>query len=99
MAISHEWAHLYSRPDVYGLEFLHANFVRHRYPRHVHDFYVVGIIEAGRQTFSCGTLSLPDQTQDEVRRNLGVLIFSAFYVLVQLGQQLRKFALLVRMIL
>lgn len=47
-----EWAHLYSRPDVYGLEFLHANFVRHRYPRHVHDFYVFGIIETGLQTFS-----------------------------------------------
>lgn len=52
MPASQEWARLYTRPDVYGLEFLHANFVRHRYPRHVHDFYVVGIIEAGRQTFS-----------------------------------------------
>ncbi len=47
-----EWARLYSRPDVYDLEFLQAKFVRHRYARHVHEFYVFGIIESGLQTFS-----------------------------------------------
>jgi len=47
-----EQAHFYHRPDVYGLDVLHASFVRHRYPRHVHDFYVFGIIERGFQTFS-----------------------------------------------
>ena len=41
-----------SRPDVFGLEALSARFIRHRYPRHVHEFYVFGMIAAGRQTFS-----------------------------------------------
>src|SRR5438128_12047210 len=52
MQSAQEWAHLYHRPDVHGLEFLHANFIRHHYARHVHDFYVFGIIENGVQSFS-----------------------------------------------
>jgi AraC-like DNA-binding protein len=45
-------AQFYTRPDVYGLEFIHAKFVTHRFARHVHDYFVLGIIEAGLQTFS-----------------------------------------------
>jgi len=47
-----EWARMVSRPDVYGLEALSARFIRHRDPRHVHEFYVFGMIAAGQQTFS-----------------------------------------------
>src|SRR4051812_37183900 len=47
-----EWSRFYSRPDVYNIEFIHANFVRHRFARHVHEYYVFGFIEAGLQTFS-----------------------------------------------
>jgi AraC-like DNA-binding protein len=47
-----EHAQYYSRPDVYGLQFIHARFVTHRFARHVHDYFVIGIIEDGLQTFS-----------------------------------------------
>lgn len=47
-----EEANFYSRPDVYGLQFLHAQYVNHKFARHVHDYFVLGIIEGGLQTFS-----------------------------------------------
>jgi AraC-like DNA-binding protein len=47
-----EKANFYSRPDVYGLQFLHAQYVNHKFARHVHDYFVLGIIEGGLQTFS-----------------------------------------------
>ena len=34
-----------------GLSFLHAHFVQHAYPRHSHDYYVISLIERGRQSF------------------------------------------------
>jgi AraC-like DNA-binding protein len=46
-----EWVRFDKRPDIYGIEFIHANFVTHRFSRHLHDYFVFGIIEAGRQTF------------------------------------------------
>jgi AraC-like DNA-binding protein len=46
-----EWVRFNKRPDVYGIEFIHAKFVTHRFSRHLHDYFVFGIIEAGRQTF------------------------------------------------
>jgi AraC-like DNA-binding protein len=46
-----EWVSYHKRADVYGIEFIHANFVRHRFSRHVHDYYVLGFIEDGLQTF------------------------------------------------
>src|SRR5260221_10218950 len=45
-------AQVYARPDVYGIEFIHARFITHRLARHVHDYFVLGIIETGLQTFS-----------------------------------------------
>ena len=47
-----EEATFYTRPDVYGVQFLHANYINHKFARHVHDYFVVGIIEGGLQTFS-----------------------------------------------
>jgi AraC-like DNA-binding protein len=47
-----EQAHFYSRPDVYGIELIHAVYVRHRFARHAHEHYVIGMIERGLQTFS-----------------------------------------------
>lgn len=47
-----ENAHFYTRPDVYDIAFIHATFIKHRFARHVHDYFVLGIIEAGLQTFS-----------------------------------------------
>ena len=48
---SREWVSFHKSSSVYGIEFLHANFVTHRFSRHVHDYFVVGIIESGLQTF------------------------------------------------
>lgn len=31
---------------------LHARFVQHAYPRHNHDYYVLSLIESGRQSFT-----------------------------------------------
>ena len=36
-------------PDLDGLEFLHATFVRHSFPRHTHDTFAIGVIESGVQ--------------------------------------------------
>lgn len=33
------------------LGFLHAHYVRHAYPRHSHDYFVICLIERGRQSF------------------------------------------------
>jgi AraC-like DNA-binding protein len=33
------------------LGYLHAHYVRHAYPRHSHDYYVICLIERGRQSF------------------------------------------------
>src|SRR5512144_1034802 len=34
------------------IEFLHAHYVQHAYPRHSHDYYVLSLIERGRQSFT-----------------------------------------------
>jgi len=46
-----EWSRYYRRAD--GVEALHARFVSHRYPRHIHDYFVVGLIDKGVQSFWC----------------------------------------------
>ena len=48
-----EWAHFGACPHIFGIEFLHASFIRHAFPWHVHDYYAIGVIETGTQTFSC----------------------------------------------
>jgi len=35
--------------DLDNLEFLHATFVRHSFPRHTHDTFAIGVIEKGVQ--------------------------------------------------
>jgi AraC-like DNA-binding protein len=53
MQAPEEWSRFYTRPQVYGIPFIHASFVTHAFPWHVHDYYAIGVIETGRQTFSC----------------------------------------------
>ena len=48
-----EWSRFYVRPELGGLAFIHAAFVTHAFPWHAHDHYAIGVIETGRQTFSC----------------------------------------------
>lgn len=46
-----EWSRYYRLGE--GVEALHAQFVSHRYPRHAHDYFVVGLIDRGVQSFWC----------------------------------------------
>jgi len=46
-----EWAILKHNSKL-DVEFLHAQYVQHAYPRHNHDYYVVSLIERGRQSFT-----------------------------------------------
>lgn len=47
-----EWSALHHDPDL-GFDALHAVFTTHSFARHWHDYYVVGLVAAGAQTFWC----------------------------------------------
>jgi len=36
----------------FDIGLLHAYYVQHAYPRHSHDYYVISLIERGRQSFT-----------------------------------------------
>ena len=46
-----EWSQYYRLPICNSIEALHARFVTHRYPRHAHDYLVIGLIESGAQAY------------------------------------------------
>lgn len=46
-----EWTKLHHHPRL-DLGLLHAYYVQHAYPRHSHDYYVITLIEHGRQSFT-----------------------------------------------
>jgi len=46
-----EWSRYFRRPDLHGIEALHARFVRHRFSNHAHDYFVIGLVEEGTQTY------------------------------------------------
>jgi AraC-like DNA-binding protein len=48
-----EWSHIHSRPDLSGVEVLHAHFLQRRYPRHAHEHPVIGLVESGSVALSC----------------------------------------------
>ncbi|SDC97049.1 AraC family transcriptional regulator [Actinokineospora iranica] len=41
------------RPDIPGVEVLHARFRRHAYPRHAHDATTVALMDSGTAAFQC----------------------------------------------
>ena len=45
-----EWTKSLYNPQL-GVGLLHAYYVQHAYPRHSHDYYVISLIERGRQSF------------------------------------------------
>ncbi len=47
-----EWSRFWVHPQL-GVELLQAHYVQHAYPRHSHDYYVICLIERGRQSFTC----------------------------------------------
>ena len=46
-----EWTEI-SHNALVDVGLLHAYHVQHAYPRHSHDYYVIGLIERGRQSFT-----------------------------------------------
>jgi len=46
-----EWTKIAHHPQL-DIELLHAYYVQHAYPRHSHDYYVLSLIERGRQSFT-----------------------------------------------
>ena len=49
-----EWSHFDSFPQLAGLERLRAHFHSHTFARHAHDYYVIGMIRRGVQSFRYG---------------------------------------------
>ena len=46
-----EWTKFLHNPQL-DVGLLHAYYVQHAYPRHSHDYYVISLIERGRQSFT-----------------------------------------------
>ena len=46
-----EWTKIWHDPRL-DLGLLHAHYIQHAYPRHSHDYYVISLIERGRQSFT-----------------------------------------------
>ena len=46
-----EWTKVAHNPQL-NVELLHAYYIQHAYPRHSHDYYVISLIERGRQSFT-----------------------------------------------
>jgi AraC-like DNA-binding protein len=46
-----EWTKLWHNAPL-DVRLLHAHHVQHAYPRHSHDYYVISLIERGRQSFT-----------------------------------------------
>src|SRR4029453_7090141 len=44
-----EWSQYYRQAALHDLEVLHARFIEHRFARHSHEYYVIGVVEAGVQ--------------------------------------------------
>jgi AraC-like DNA-binding protein len=47
-----EWSRYYREAALHDLEVLHARFIEHRFARHSHEYYAIGLVEAGVQAFS-----------------------------------------------
>ncbi len=46
-----EWTKIWHNTQL-DVGLLHAHYIQHAYPRHSHDYYVICLIERGRQSFS-----------------------------------------------
>ena len=49
---SQEWVNVWHDAALDGLELHHATYITHTFVRHAHDSYVIGLIEAGVQSFA-----------------------------------------------
>ncbi len=46
-----EWTKIWHNTHL-DVGLLHAHYIQHAYPRHSHDYYVISLIERGRQSFT-----------------------------------------------
>jgi AraC-like DNA-binding protein len=46
-----EWSKIWHNAKL-DIELLHAHYIKHAYPRHSHDYFVVSLIERGYQSFT-----------------------------------------------
>ena len=53
---TNEWSRLRHDADL-RLDMLQANFTTYAFARHWHDYYVIGLVDAGAQSFVCGRAS------------------------------------------
>ena len=51
--LNQEWSHIWHNVSL-DVALLQASYVRHAYPRHSHDYYVISVIERGHQSFTHG---------------------------------------------
>ena len=47
-----EWSKFYRFGDGGEVSSLHARFVTHRYPCHSHDYFVIGLVKSGAQSYT-----------------------------------------------
>lgn len=52
MTTSPQWVRVYRLKPPYGIEIVHAHYVEHRFVRHAHEHFVVGVVEKGIQQYS-----------------------------------------------
>jgi AraC-like DNA-binding protein len=52
MAASGQWVRIYRLDPSYEAEIVHARYVEHRFARHAHEHFVVGIVEEGVQQYT-----------------------------------------------
>lgn len=49
---SKQWVHLYRLKPPYEVEIVHAHYVEHRFIRHSHQHFVIGLVEEGVQQYT-----------------------------------------------
>jgi len=52
MAASRQWVRVYRLGHPYDAELVHAHYVEHRFARHAHEHFVIGIVEKGIQQYT-----------------------------------------------
>lgn len=52
MRSSPQWVRVYRLDSTYHAEIVHAHYVEHRFARHAHDHFVVGLVEQGVQQYT-----------------------------------------------
>jgi AraC-like DNA-binding protein len=52
MAVSAQWVRVYRMEPPYSVEVVHAHYVQHRFARHAHEHFVVGLVEKGVQQYT-----------------------------------------------